>query len=184
MPPLLACLHVELPYQLFTWAALLFIVWKHKENIGRILDGVEPRLGEKPPLAGLDQDEVACAFMIHPMTPDDWWQTRRFALLAPLYRARLLPQAALERLTRLVRPMKMDELRGIQLADGRRVRVYLLAAPLLPRQIKQEPALAVRRAIQAAELARTSAPRFSVWALTGRSSAIRGRTSRHTRRSR
>jgi acyl-phosphate glycerol 3-phosphate acyltransferase len=154
MPPLLACLHVELPYLIFTGAALLFIVWKHKENIGRILDGVEPRLGEKPPLAGLDHDEVACAFMIHPMTPDDWWQTRRFAPLAPLYRARLLPLSVLERLTRLVRPMKMDELRGIQLADGRRVRVYLLAAPLLPRQIKQEPELAVRRAIQAAELAR------------------------------
>ena len=71
---------VALPYQVFAWATLLFILWKHKENIGRILDGVEPRLGEKPPLAGLDQDEVACAFMIHPMNPDDWWQTRRFAL--------------------------------------------------------------------------------------------------------
>jgi len=154
MPPLLAALHVELPYQLFSWASLLFILWKHKENIGRILDGVEPRLGEKPPLAGLDHDEVACAFMIHPMTPEDWWQTRRFAPFAPFFRAGLLPLSLLERLTRLVRPMKMDEIRGIEVADGRRVRVYLLAAPLLPRQIKREPELAVLRAVQAARLAR------------------------------
>lgn len=154
MPPLLAALRVALPYQVFSWAALLFILWKHKENIGRILDGVEPRLGEKPPLAGLDQDEVACAFMIHPMNPDDWWQTRRFASLVPLYRAGLLPQPFLERLMRHVRPMKLDEIRGIQVADGRRARVYLIGAPLLPRQIKGDPELAVLRAVQAARLAR------------------------------
>jgi len=53
-----------------------------------------------------------------------------------------------------VRPMKMDEIRGIQVADGRRARVYLLVAPLLPRQIKADPELAVRRAAQAACLAR------------------------------
>src|SRR5712692_3726345 len=154
MPPLLAALRVAAPYQVFAGAALVFILWKHKENVGRILDGVETRLGEKPPLAGLDQDEVACAFMIHPMNPDDWWQTRRFAALAPLYRAGLLPLPLLERVMRLVRPMKMDEIRGIEVADGRRVRVYLIAAPLLPRQIKREPDLAVRRAVQAAQLAR------------------------------
>jgi acyl-phosphate glycerol 3-phosphate acyltransferase len=154
MPPLLAALRVALPYQVFAWATLLFILWKHKENIGRILDGVEPRLGEKPPLAGLDQDEVACAFMIHPMNPEDWWQTRRFASLAPLYRAGLLPLPLLERVMRWVRPMKMDEIRGIRVADGRRARVYLIAAPLLPRQIKSDPELAVRRAAQAARLAR------------------------------
>jgi len=58
----------------------------------------------------------------------------------------------LERVMRLVRPMKMDEIRGIQVADGRRARVYLLVAPLLPRQIKADPELAVRRAAQAARL--------------------------------
>ncbi len=153
LAPLLHALRVELPYQLFAWAALLFILWKHKENIGRILDGVEPRLGEKPPLAGLDEHEVACAFMIHPMVPEDWWQTRRFAPLAPFYRAGLLPQRLLERMTRLVRPMKLDEIRGIEAASGRKARVYLLCAPLLPHQIKGDPELAVRRAVQAAHLA-------------------------------
>jgi acyl-phosphate glycerol 3-phosphate acyltransferase len=154
LPPLLAVWHVELPYQIFAWAALLFILWKHKENIGRILDGVEPRLGEKPPLPGHDRNEVACAFMIHPMSPEDWWQTNRFSFLAPLYRLGLLPVSLLERAMRLVRPMKLDEIRGIELADGRRARVYLLGAPLLPRQIKGDPELAVSRAVQAARLAR------------------------------
>jgi predicted amino acid dehydrogenase len=50
--------------------------------------------------------------------------------------------------------MKMDEIRGIETRDGRRARVYLVVAPLLPRQIKAHPELAVRRAVQAARLAR------------------------------
>jgi acyl-phosphate glycerol 3-phosphate acyltransferase len=153
-PLLWGFLGVAVPYQLFAGLAFLFITWKHKENLGRILDGTEPRLGEKPPLAGLDEDEVACAFMIHPMTPDDWWQTRRFSSLAPVYRAGLLPQPIMERLMREFKPMKLDEIRGIETADGRRARVYLLAAPLLPRQIKENPELAVRRAIQGALMAR------------------------------
>jgi acyl-phosphate glycerol 3-phosphate acyltransferase len=153
-PPLWGALKVAIPYQLFSGLLLLFIAWKHKENLGRVLDGIEPRLGEKPPLAGLDEDEVACAFMIHPMTPDDWWQTRRFSSLAPLYRAGLLPLPLLELAMRLIRPMKLDEIRGIETLDGRRARVYLLGAPLLPRQIKGDPDLAVRRAVQAARLAR------------------------------
>ena len=42
MPPLLAALHVAAPYQVFAGAALVFILWKHKENVGRILDGEAP----------------------------------------------------------------------------------------------------------------------------------------------
>jgi acyl-phosphate glycerol 3-phosphate acyltransferase len=147
-------LRVATPYQLFAGIVFLFITWKHKENLGRILDGTEPRLGEKPPLAGVDEDEVACAFMIHPMTPDDWWQTRRFASLAQLYRTGQLPLPLIERLMLWVKPMKLDEIRGIVTPDGRRARVYLLGAPMLPRQIKNNPMLAVRRAVQAATMAR------------------------------
>jgi predicted amino acid dehydrogenase len=49
--------------------------------------------------------------------------------------------------------MKVDDWHPIITADGLRARVYLIGVPLLPDQIRAEPVLAVRRAIQAAHLA-------------------------------
>jgi predicted amino acid dehydrogenase len=112
-------------------------------------------LGEKLPLAGIDKDEVAAAFLIHAMTPEDWWQTRRFSWARPLYRAGLLPSGVLKRLFRLVKPMKVDVVHGITARDGRTVICYLLCIPLLPEDIKASPKLAVKRAIQGAQMARS-----------------------------
>ena len=36
--------------------------WRFKENLGRMLDGTEPRLGEAVPMAGRRSDEVVAAF--------------------------------------------------------------------------------------------------------------------------
>ncbi|MDH7571202.1 MAG: hypothetical protein QHJ73_16620, partial [Armatimonadota bacterium] len=139
---------VEAPYRFFAVAAFLFIVWKHKENIGRLLDHTELRLGERVPLAQIDTDEVACAFVIHPFTPDDWWQSPRFRWMRGW-----VPIPLVRWLVRFVRPMKNDVITGITTRDGRRARVYLLGVPLLADQIKKEERLAVKRAIQAARLA-------------------------------
>ncbi|MDI3297680.1 MAG: glycerol-3-phosphate acyltransferase [Bacillota bacterium] len=138
------------PAILLAW----LLLWRQKEHLGRILDGVEPRLGERRPLPETDPDEVACAFLIHPMTPEDWWQPRRFGWLAPLARRRLLPAGWLERLALLMRPMQVDEIAGVLTATGKRARVYLLGVPMLPAQIKRHERLAVLRARQAARLAR------------------------------
>ena len=54
MPIAFALFGARFPYILFGVAAALFVTWKHKENMGRLVDGVEPRLGEKLPLAGED----------------------------------------------------------------------------------------------------------------------------------
>jgi len=139
------------PFLLLTGVLTALALWRSKENIGRMLDGVEVRLGRPAPVAGLD-DEIACAFLIHAMTLDDWWQSNRFAWLRPLYRWHLLPLWLLKRLVEGMRPMKMDELTGIVTRDGHKVRVYLLGAPLLPEQIRSQPELAVQRAVQAAWL--------------------------------
>lgn len=139
---------VETPYRLFAVALFLFIVWKHKENIGRLLDGTEIRVGEKVPLANIDHDEVACAFVIHPFDPEDWWQSRRFRWLKGI-----VPVSVVRRLVLFIRPMKNDVITGITTRDGRRARVYLISVPLLPDQIKSNEPLAVKRAIQAADLA-------------------------------
>lgn len=37
----------SLPYQLFAVAAGLYVVWRHRSNIERIIAGTEPRLGQK-----------------------------------------------------------------------------------------------------------------------------------------
>jgi predicted amino acid dehydrogenase len=66
----------------------------------------------------------------------------------------MMPSAVAQRLTLYIRPMKVDEIRGIETPDGRRARVYLVGVPWLPAQIKENPRLAVRRAVQAARLAR------------------------------
>jgi glycerol-3-phosphate acyltransferase PlsY len=38
-----------LPYCLFALAAGFYVIWRHRSNINRILDGIEPRLGQGQP---------------------------------------------------------------------------------------------------------------------------------------
>lgn len=171
MPVSMAVFRAPSPYIVFGIAAATFVLWKHKENIGRLIDGVEPRLGEKPPLAGVDKNEVACAFLIHALTPDDWLQPRRFALATTLHRAGLLPLGVLKRMVLLLRPVKVDTIRGIMTTDGRSVQVHLICVPWLPEQIKAHPERAVERCAQAARLAKDLGARClglgSYWSVVG-----------------
>ncbi|MBI3997653.1 MAG: glycerol-3-phosphate acyltransferase, partial [Armatimonadetes bacterium] len=153
LPAVLVVTGAGTPYLVAGAAYALLTLWTHKEHLARITDGIEPRLGERLPLPGLDGGEVACAFLIHPMTVRDAWEARRFRWALPLYRRGLVPERAFRWLARITRPMKVDDWHPIVTADGRRARVYLIGTPLLPDQIRAEPALAVRRAIQAARLA-------------------------------
>lgn len=139
------------PARLPLFLMLLVALWRTKENLGRILEGTEPRLGQPLPLPS--ERQVVCAFMIHPLTLEDLFQTPRFAWLKPLVSRGVVPAAWVERVVTWFRPMKNGELSGITTADGREIRVYLLSAPLLPHQIVGMPQLATRRAIQAARLA-------------------------------
>lgn len=171
IPFAFALVHASAAYIAFGVAAAIFVTWKHKENIGRLLDGVEPRLGERVPLAGVDKDEIACAFMIHPITPEDWWQTRRFSWAVGLYRRGLLPLGVLKRLLLHVRPLKSDTIRGIRVPDGREVLVYLIAVPWLPEMIKDNPERAALRAAQAARVAKDLGARCiglgAYWSVVG-----------------
>ncbi len=135
------------------WAGLLFLLalWRHKENLGRLLEGTEPRLGEPLPLPS--ERRVVCAFMIHPLTLEDFWQSPRFRWARPLVRLGLLRPQWIEALAERFRPMKVGEIRGVRTRDGREVVCHLISAPLLPHQIVGKPDLAVRRAIQGARLA-------------------------------
>jgi predicted amino acid dehydrogenase len=128
-------------------------LWNYKEHLARIADGVEPRVGERLPVPWLEGGEAVAAFLIHPMTVSDMWEANRFRWLAPLARRRWISERLVRWMARFVRPMKVDQVRDITTRDGRRARLYLIGVPLLPDQIRSEPALAVKRAVEAARLA-------------------------------
>ncbi|WP_457637701.1 glycerol-3-phosphate acyltransferase [Oceanithermus sp.] len=151
MALVLMFLPVSTTAQVLAWILAALVIWRFKENLGRILEGTEPKLGNPSPLPGKDQ--VVCAFMIHPLTLEDFWQSPRFAWLRPLVRASLVRQSWVERIAEFFRPMKVGEISGVRTKDGREIRCYLISAPLLPHQITGKPELATQRAIQGARLA-------------------------------
>ena len=133
------------------WALFVLVLWRYKENLGRVLEGTEPKIGEPLPLP--DEKTAVCAFLIHPLTLEDFWQSPRFRWLKPLVERGLVPRRWVERFAELFRPMKVGEIRGVKTKDGREIFCHLNSAPLLPHQIVAKPELAVRRAIQGARLA-------------------------------
>lgn len=137
------------------WLLTAAVAWRFKENIGRALDGTEPRLGEAYPVAGSDPDTVVAAFMIHPLRIADFWATgsRRFAWLGTLYRLGLVPDGLIREVALRMRPMKIGELRNIKTKTGKNIRCMLISAPLLPDQFHSHPELATQRAIEGARLA-------------------------------
>lgn len=153
LPIGLAVRAAHAPYVILAGVYAAITLWFHKEHLFRIADGVEPRLGDRLPLPGLSGEEAVAAFMIHPMSPDDVLYARRFRWARPLRRLGLISDRTLRWLGRIVRPVKVDDIYPIIGTDGRRARVYLVGAPMQPDQIRSEPELAVRRAVQAAELA-------------------------------
>ncbi len=155
IPLALAILVTDAPHDPWTkalaWALFLVALWRYKENLGRILEGTEPKLGKPLPLP--DEKTAVCAFFVHPLTLEDFWQSPRFRWLRPLVKAGVIPERWVEKLAERFRPMKVGEIRGARTADGREIRCYLISAPLLPHQIVNKPELATQKAIQAARLA-------------------------------
>jgi acyl-phosphate glycerol 3-phosphate acyltransferase len=129
-------------------------LWRHKANLARISDGMEPKLGEPYSVYGRDPNVVLAAFMIHPMTIDDLWQPRSQHWLRHFWDKGWIPERFLLGLMPYLNPRVQDEIEGIQLKDGRELRVLLIGGPMLPEQIQQKPKAAVRMAIKGARLAR------------------------------
>lgn len=132
----------------------LLALWRQKASLGRIVNGLESKLGEAPAVHGVDPNVVYAAFMIHPMTLDDMWQLRSQRWLGKLVAGGVIPKGLLRRSLLWWRPQKVDDWRGITLADGRELRVLVIGAPMLPEQIRAYPQEALRMAIQGAKLAR------------------------------
>lgn len=138
-------------------ATALVLLWRHKAALMRIRDGTEARLGAPPPVRGLDANTVLCAFMVHPLTYDDVWQPRSSRWLRwvveALVRPGIVPERWLKRLFLNIRPQFHGVIEGIELTDGRKLRVLLISAPLMPDQFRTNPDDALRIAIQGARFA-------------------------------
>lgn len=137
---------------LVAWTALL--AWRHRNALGRIADGTEPRLGDPPPVRELEPGTVVAAFLLHPMTLQDLWQLRSQAWTGWLHRNGWLPEALVRRALRMLRPQPYGVLRGVLLPDGRELQVLLIGGPMLPEQILEHPDAAERMAVRGARLAR------------------------------
>lgn len=137
-------------------AALLFI-WRQKSALSRIRDGTEPRLGDPQPVRGLDDGTALAAFLVHPLSLDDIWQPRSQRWLRYVHERMvdpgILPMAWLKRLFLTVRPQFQGVIDGVRTADGRKLRVMLISAPLLPDQFRSNPEDALRLAIQGTRFA-------------------------------
>jgi len=129
-------------------------IWRQKAALARVQDGTETRLGDPPPVLGLQPEVVLAAFMVHPMTLDDLWQPASQRWIGRLVARGWLREAWLRPLLLWMRPQVQGEIRGIELSDGRELRVLLIAGPLLPDQIRTFPDVAERMAIQGARMAR------------------------------
>ena len=132
----------------------LVALWRHKVSVARIFDKTEAKLGAPPAVHGLDPNVVLAAFMIHPMSLDDLWQPRSLRWLKAALESDFLPEWLLRRISLEMRPQVTGEMTGIELSDGRELRVMLVGGPMLPDQIREYPDIATRMAIQGARLAR------------------------------
>lgn len=127
--------------------------WRQKAALARVQDGTEPRLGDPPAVRGLEKDALLCAFLLHPMTIDDLWQPPSQRWLRHLASIGVLSEAWLRRVMLHMRPQGQGVIEGIRLPDGRRLRVLLIGAPMLPDQFAERPDVALRMAVQGARLA-------------------------------
>ena len=135
----------------------LLVIWRQKSALSRIRDGTEARLGEPPAVRGLEPDTALAAFLVHPLSLDDVWQPRsqrwlRY-FLERVVKPGIVPLDWLKRLFLTVRPQFQGVIEGVTLADGRKLRIMLISAPLLPDQFRSNPEDALRLAIQGARFA-------------------------------
>ena len=131
----------------------LLALWRHKASLARMIDQLEPKLGEPPAVFDVDPTTVPVAFMIHPMGIDDLWQAHSNKWLKALFELGLVPEKALRWVLPHLRPQVHGVIDGVELSDGRSLRVLLIGGPMLPEQIREQPDMAVRMAIRGARLA-------------------------------
>ena len=133
----------------------LMVIWRNKSSIGRILNKTEAKFGQPPAVFGRDPNKVLAAFMIHPMTMADIWQTPSMRWLEPIWNSKLPLKSFILKSLLKTKPQAMGLVKGIKLKDNRDLEVLLIGAPMLPEAIRSKKELATQKAIEAARIAKS-----------------------------
>jgi len=113
----------------------ILILYTHRRNIGRLIEGIEPTLGDSGIVNG--DAEVVTAFVIHSLTTDDLRQLRLTALIPKLMdQGHLTEHNARWLIANAKVVLEAGEIVGIETTIGKNVRVPILGIALLPDQIK------------------------------------------------
>lgn len=143
-----------LAFVLTSVGILALALWRHKSSIARMMDGTEARLGDPPAVLGSDPRVVRTAFMVHPIFLEDLWQPNSLRWLQWLYERGIINEKRLRMILPHIRPLLHGEFKGIELPDGRELRVMIITGALLPDMIRTDQELATQMAIRGARFAR------------------------------
>ncbi len=133
----------------------ILVLWRNKSSVGRILNKTEAKFGSPPAVFGRDPNKVLAAFMIHPMTIEDVWQTPSMRWLEPIWNSKLPLKDFILKILVNTKPQAMGIVKGIKLSDNRDLEVLLIGAPMLPQAIREQDKLATQKAIEGARIAKS-----------------------------
>jgi len=126
-------LGLDIIWSVILGSASMLILFTHRRNIARLIEGVEPRLGQRS-----ETDEIISAFAFHPLTIEDFAQTRLARWIPKLVNMGVLSERMVRRIIAMGPIFEAGEITGIETDNGQRGRVMTIVVPLLPDQI-QDP---------------------------------------------
>lgn len=116
-------------------ALSLFIIIKHRRNIGQLIDGIEPKFGEKRGAHG-EGDETVVGFGIHSLSLEDIGQSAQSRWLLELFKKGIINKRTLNYIIEKAPALKVGEIVGTTKKQNRKVRVHVTGTILTPEMIK------------------------------------------------
>lgn len=130
MLSLIAILLGDKPFEIFAFVMMsLLVFYTHRRSIGRLLHGVEPKIGHR-------REGVTVGFAVHSIGVDDLAQSPISAWLAEWYQRKKITKLWVKRMIRKCPVLEAGQITGIETADGQKATVLFFAIPFLPEQIK------------------------------------------------
>ncbi|MFA6493260.1 MAG: glycerol-3-phosphate 1-O-acyltransferase PlsY, partial [Patescibacteria group bacterium] len=126
--------HLNPVYQGIFALAILIIFYAHDRNIGRLINGIEPKWYAKRGAHDTNDEAVFC-FLAHPLTFSDYSQTVLTSWIPKVIEKGILTERMCRWLITKGGVMESDEITGIETPDGRKARGLIIGIPLLPDQI-------------------------------------------------
>ena len=113
----------------------LFIIAKHRRNIGQLIDRLEPKFGEKRGAHG-EGDETVVAFGIHSLSLEDIGQSAQSRWILDLFNKGLISNRVFNYIIEKAPALKVGEIVGTTKKQNRKVRVHVTGTILTPEMIK------------------------------------------------